>query len=74
VDVGAKAAIHELIQALASEGKAILLISSDLPELLRLADRVLVMHKGRIASEFSRAEAAQEKILLAASGLEETAL
>jgi ABC-type sugar transport system ATPase subunit len=72
VDVGAKASIHELIQKLAGDGKAILLISSDLPELLKLSARVLVMHKGKIAAEFSRSEATQDHILLAASGMRAT--
>ncbi|MDZ7372773.1 MAG: sugar ABC transporter ATP-binding protein [candidate division KSB1 bacterium] len=69
VDVGAKAEIFELIGRLAQKGAAILLISSYLPELLGVCDRILVMHRGRIVGELSRAEATQEKILtLAALG------
>jgi ABC-type sugar transport system ATPase subunit len=68
VDVGAKAEIHRLIQALADRGKPILLISSDLPELMGMSDRILVLHHGRISGEFTRREATQEALLLAASG------
>ncbi|MGZ8940755.1 MAG: ATP-binding cassette domain-containing protein, partial [Limisphaerales bacterium] len=68
VDVGAKAEIHRLIRELAAEGKSILLISSDLPEVLALSDRILVLHSGRIAAEFMAEEANQEAVLLAASG------
>jgi ABC-type sugar transport system ATPase subunit len=73
VDVGAKAGIHSLVQELARAGKAILLISSDLPEILKLSTRLYVMHKGRIAAQFTQAEATQEKVLLAASGLQANA-
>lgn len=69
VDVGAKAEIHRLIHGLADQGKAVLLISSDLPEILSLSDRLLVLHRGRVAAEFLGADATQEKVLLAASGL-----
>jgi rhamnose transport system ATP-binding protein len=68
VDVGAKAEIHRLISSLAEQGKAILLISSDLPELLTLSDRIVVLHRGRTTAEFEAAVATQEDILLAASG------
>jgi inositol transport system ATP-binding protein len=68
IDVGAKAEIHRLMSALAGEGKAILMVSSELPEILGMSDRVLVMHEGRIAGEFSRAEVTQEKIMHAATG------
>jgi ABC-type sugar transport system ATPase subunit len=70
VDVGAKAEIYQVIDELARQGKAILLISSDLPEVLSLSDRILVMRQGGFAAEFEREEATQEKILLAASGLD----
>ncbi|MCI0521947.1 MAG: sugar ABC transporter ATP-binding protein [Chloroflexi bacterium] len=68
IDVGAKAEIHRLMSRLAQEGKAILMVSSELPEILGMSDRVLVMHEGRLAGEFSRAEASQEKIMHAATG------
>ena len=68
VDVGAKAEIHRIIAELAAQGKGIILISSDLPEILALSHRILVLHSGSIAAEFSASDATQEKILLAASG------
>jgi ABC-type sugar transport system ATPase subunit len=70
VDVGAKAEIHTLIDQLAGEGSAVLLISSELPELLNLSDRILVMRNGRINGEFKRDEADQEKILRLMTGTE----
>jgi inositol transport system ATP-binding protein len=73
IDVGAKAEIHRLMCRLAGEGKAILMVSSELPEILGMSDRVLVMHDGRITGEFSRAEATQEKIMQAATGTEAAA-
>jgi ABC-type sugar transport system ATPase subunit len=63
VDVGAKAQIHELIEALAAEGVAVMLISSELPELLHLASRILVVREGHIAGELSRADATQEAVM-----------
>ena len=72
VDVGAKAEIHRLIVELAARGRGVILISSDLPEILALSHRILVLHSGSIAAEFSAAEATQEKILLAASGFAAT--
>jgi inositol transport system ATP-binding protein len=68
IDVGAKAEIHRLMSALAKEGKAILMVSSELPEILGMSDRVLVMHEGKLTGEFSRAEVTQEKIMTAATG------
>jgi len=69
VDVGAKAEMHTLIDQLASRGCAILLISSDLPELLNLSTRVLVMAGGRIVGELSREEATQERAMRLMSGM-----
>ena len=63
IDVGAKAEVHRLIRQLAAQGMATLLISSELPELLAISDRILVMRNGSISGELSRAEATQEKIL-----------
>ena len=68
VDVGAKAEIYALIRALAGRGAAILFASSELEEVLRLADRILVMHRGRIAGELSRAQASDERIMQLATG------
>ena len=69
VDVGAKAEIHALIGELAEQGAAILLISSELPELLNLSDRILVLRAGRIVGELARAEASQERLLRLMAGL-----
>ncbi len=68
IDVGAKVEIYQLINQLAARGAAILMISSELPEILGMSDRILVMHAGRIAGEFGAAEATQEKLLAAALG------
>jgi ABC-type sugar transport system ATPase subunit len=73
VDVGAKAAIHELIDNLAREGVGIMLISSELPELLNLSTRVLVMREGRLVGEVARAELTQERVLRLMAGVEEKA-
>ena len=74
IDVGAKMEIYELINHLAEEGKAVLLVSSELPELMGMSDRILMLHQGRIAGEFSRAEATPEKLLAAAMGQARMAL
>ncbi len=68
IDVGTKAEVHRLMSELAGEGLAVLMISSELPEVLGMADRVLVMHEGRIARELSRAEADEESVVRAATG------
>jgi rhamnose transport system ATP-binding protein len=68
IDVGAKAEIHRLMGELASQGIAILMISSELPEVLGMSDRVLVMREGRIVAEFSRAEATPESVGAAMMG------
>lgn len=68
IDVGTKAEVHRLLGELASRGLAILMISSELPEVLGMADRVFVMREGRLMRELSRAEATQESIMLAATG------
>jgi len=66
IDVGVKAEFYDMIGALAEDGKAILLISSELPELLALCDRILVMAEGRLTAELSRDEATQESVMQAA--------
>jgi ribose transport system ATP-binding protein len=68
VDVGAKAEIHGLMRQLAEQGVAVLMISSELPEILGVSDRILVMHEGRVTGEFSREEATQDLIMHAATG------
>jgi rhamnose transport system ATP-binding protein len=70
IDVGAKAEVHHIISDLAAEGLAIILISSELPEVLAMADRVMVMHEGRVAGTFTRSEATQENVMFAATGQE----
>jgi rhamnose transport system ATP-binding protein len=67
IDVGTKAAVHGLMSELAAQGMAILMISSELPEILGMSDRILVMREGRMTGHFDRAEATQEKIMLAAT-------
>jgi rhamnose transport system ATP-binding protein len=68
IDVGAKAEIHRLMSELAAHGLAVLMISSDLPEVLGMSDRVLVMREGRIVAAFDRAEATQERVAGAMMG------
>lgn len=68
VDIGAKHEIYELMERLARQGCTILLITSEMPELLAMADRILVMHRGHITAEFSHEEATQEAVLQAAMG------
>jgi rhamnose transport system ATP-binding protein len=67
IDIGSKAQVHRIITDLADSGLGVLLISSDLPELLAISDRILVIAEGRLVSEFSRAEATQEKVMMAAT-------
>ncbi len=68
IDVGTKAEVHRLMSELAGQGVAVLMISSELPEVLGMADRVLVMHEGRITGELSRAEANEESVIRLATG------
>ena len=68
IDVGAKAEVHAMIGELAAEGIGIILISSDLPEVLAMSDRVLVMREGRQMAIFDRDEATQETVMTAAMG------
>lgn len=73
IDVGAKSEIHRLMSMLAQEGKAIIMVSSELPEVLGMSDRILVMHEGRISGELSREEASQESVMHLATGGDEVA-
>jgi ABC-type sugar transport system ATPase subunit len=68
IDVGAKQEIYAQINALAESGLAIVLVSSELPEVLGLSDRIIVLHEGKLTGEFSRAEATPEKVMAAATG------
>lgn len=67
IDIGAKVEVHRLIGELAREGMAILMVSSDLPEVLAMSDRVLVMREGHLAGEFARAQASPESVMTAAT-------
>ena len=68
VDIGAKVEVHRIISELAAAGLGIVLISSDLPEVLAMSDRILVLHEGRISAEIPRAEASEERVMFAATG------
>lgn len=71
IDVGAKQEIYILMNELAKQGMAIIMISSEMPELLGMSDRIIVMHEGEVTGELMRSEATQEKILELASGIKE---
>jgi rhamnose transport system ATP-binding protein len=68
IDVGTKAEVHRILDGLVAGGLAVLMISSELPEVLGMADRILVMREGRIAAELSRAEANEDLVMRAATG------
>ena len=74
IDVGAKVEIYNLMNRLTARGAGIIMISSELPELLGMSDRILVMHRGRIHAEIDSAEATEERVLRAALGLARPAL
>jgi rhamnose transport system ATP-binding protein len=68
IDVGTKSEVHRLLSSLASEGVAVLVISSELPEVLAVADRILVMREGRLVASLGRGEASEERIMAAGTG------
>jgi ribose transport system ATP-binding protein/rhamnose transport system ATP-binding protein len=68
IDIGAKQEIYELIQTLCEQGRAVIVISSELPEVLALSHRILVMYHGRIAAELEGASATEEEIMFHAVG------
>ncbi len=68
IDVGAKSEIHRLMSLLAQQGKAIIMVSSEMPEVLGMSDRVVVMHEGTVSGVVDRADATQEKIMQLATG------
>ena len=70
VDVGAKAEIHMLLRELARQGVGVLMVSSELPEIMGMSDRVLVMHEGRVTGLLSGADVTEERIMAYASGLQ----
>ncbi|HAE50673.1 MAG TPA: D-xylose ABC transporter ATP-binding protein, partial [Tistrella mobilis] len=69
VDVGAKSEIYQILRGLAAEGRGVVVISSELPELIGLADRILVIREGRIAGEVAGPEMTEEHIIRLASGV-----
>jgi len=73
IDIATKAEVHGLLGQLANDGVAILMISSELPEVLGVSDRILVMREGRLVAEFSHASATEEAIMSAAMGQHEEA-
>jgi rhamnose transport system ATP-binding protein len=68
IDVGTKAEVHRLLSEQAAKGMAVLMVSSDLPEVLGMADRILVMREGRLVAEIGHDEATQERVMSAAAG------
>ncbi len=73
IDVGAKAEIYEIMNELVAQGDTIIMVSSELPEILAMSDRVLVMQGGRIRGELSREQATQERIMHFATASDDTA-
>jgi ABC-type sugar transport system ATPase subunit len=69
IDIAAKAEVHQLIGDLVADGVAIVLISSELVEILAACDRIVVLHEGRVTGEFDRSEATEERVMLAATGV-----
>ena len=68
IDVGAKLEVYELINRLTDEGKAVVLVSSELPELMGMSDRIVMLHEGKVGGEFDAENATQEELLSAAMG------
>ncbi len=68
IDIGAKVEVHRIISELAASGLGIILISSDLPEVLAMSDRIIVLHEGRVTAEISRSDATEERVMFAATG------
>jgi rhamnose transport system ATP-binding protein len=73
IDIGTKAEVHRLLSELAAQGVGVLMISSELPEVLGMADRIVVLFEGRVMREFARADADEDSIMRAATGLVEDA-
>ncbi|GGN23464.1 hypothetical protein [Marinomonas arctica] len=68
IDIGSKAAVHEFMSELVDSGLAVIMVSSELPEIMGMSDRILVMNEGLIVSELSRADATPEKVVSLATG------
>ena len=71
IDVGSKAEIHKLIRELAEQGIAVLVISSEMPEIMGVSDRILTMHQGEITAQFEAAEATEDKLIKGITGIKE---
>ena len=67
--MGAKYEIYQLILDLAKEGKGVIMVSSEMPELIGMSDRIIVMHQGSVSGELTKEEVSQERILEMASGM-----
>ena len=70
IDVGTKAEVHRILDQLVADGMAVLMISSELPEVLGMADRILVLREGRLTGDFARRDAEENAIMRAATGQE----
>ena len=73
IDIGSKAAVHEFMAELAAEGLAVIMVSSEIPEILGMSDRVIVMREGRIAAELTGPDMTPERLVRAAAGIPEAA-
>ncbi len=73
IDIGSKAAVHAFMSELAAQGLSVIMVSSEIPEIMGMSDRVIVMREGRIAGRFERAELTAEKLVRAAAGIQEAA-
>jgi rhamnose transport system ATP-binding protein len=71
IDIATKTEVHRLLSDLARDGVAVLMVSSELPEVLGMADRVLVMHEGRLVDDIARDRASEESVMYAATGREQ---
>ena len=69
IDIGAKYEIYLIMNRLVKEGKSIIMISSEMPELIGMSDRIIVMHQGSVSGELTKEEVSQERILEMASGM-----
>jgi ribose transport system ATP-binding protein len=74
IDVGSKAEIHALLRELAAQGYAVIVISSEMPEVLRVSDRIVAMYHGRIMREFAISEVTEDNLVQAISGIKAEAV
>ena len=71
IDIGSKAAVHAFMRELASQGLAVIMVSSEIPEVVGMSDRIIVMREGRQVAEFDRTDATPENLVRAAAGIED---